>query len=111
MYLFLLPDVPAPPTNVKVSNITCTSALVSWDEATDGSHYNVEWRLLNHTAVAGSTGSQDIRDQHHMMMSDLQPSDDHVMSYIVSVSSIRKGVKGNSTDVVFSTRSNGKCIQ
>ena len=109
MYLFLFPDVPAPPTNVKVSNITCTSALVSWDEATDGSHYNVEWRLLNDTAVAGSTGSQDISDQHLMMMRGLQPSDDHVMNYIVSVSGIREGVKGNSSDVVFSTHSNGKC--
>ena len=108
MYLFLFPDIPAPPTNVKVSNITCTSALVSWDEAANGSDYNVEWRLQNDTAA--NIRSQDVRGQHHMTMSNLQPSNDNVMNnYIVSVSSIREGVKGSSSDIVFSTRSNGKC--
>ena len=108
MYLFL--DIPAPPTNVKMSEITCTSARVSWDEATDGSviDYNVEWRLLNDTAA--NTRSQEIRGGDHFMLSNLQPSNDNMVNdYVVSVSSVREGVKGNSSDVIFTTHSHGKC--
>ena len=105
----LSPDIPATPTNVQISEVTCTSALVSWDEPADASgivDYNIEWGLLDDQ---GNTRSKDVSGQHHFELRNLQPSNDYMNDYVVSVSIVVDGVKGNSSNATFSTRSNGKC--
>ena len=80
--------------------------MVSWDEATGIIEYNVEWAgLLNDEETIGS---ENITGQHHFMLENLTSSDDNITNnYTVKVSAIREGVKGNSTDVIFSTHCHG----
>ena len=83
--------------------------MVSWDEATGIIEYNVEWAgLLNDEETIGS---ENITGQHHFMLENLTSSDDNITNnYTVKVSAIREGVKGNSTDVIFSTHSHGMFV-
>lgn len=103
-------DVPVP-TSVTVSRITCTSALVSWNEVADNVDYEISWRLL----VDGWEGSErsqgvaTVSGLNHYMLENLLTSDDNViMRYGVRVSSVKQGVKGSyCSEIVFSTNTNG----
>jgi len=103
-------DIPAP-TNLMISEIRCTSALVTWDKPTNGSvsRYVVHWRLLDD----GENMSVNVRarDGRRVMLKDLLPSNDgNVRKYSVRVSSVKLEQEGRGLETVFSTHSNGMYI-
>ena len=92
----------------------CTSALVSWDKPTNDSGvaivYNIQWRLLGDDNMSGP-GSGTVSGRQQFMLESLMASDDNtVRRYSVRVSSVRQGVEGNSSEVIFSTNTNGNSV-
>ena len=80
--------------------------MVSWDESVDIIEYNVEWAELMDDQE--TKGFQNITSQHYFLLENLKSSNDSIINnYTVKVSAIRNGVRGNSSDVTFSTRSQG----
>ena len=99
-------------TNVTVSEITCTSALVSWDKPINDSdiNYTIQWKLLSDSIDRISRPwdkMENVSGQHHHMLMNLLPSTAGNMRYYsVSVSTMKGAV---DSEIHFSTNTNGEC--
>ena len=90
---------------MKITEITCTTALVTWDVVDDAIGYEVDYVLIN--SDSGSfTGTQTrigSNPPNSLMLEGLRSSSD----YSVTVTSLQNG--GTSQAVTFTTNSNGNC--
>ena len=90
--------MPAAPTNLRISAITCTSATLSWDGAGDATQYQVQWMLINagpgRTASGSRTASAALTSYTLMRLTESS-------EYFVQVTSLRNGIRGDSSSVTF----------
>ena len=95
-YIFSIKGISAP-TSVRVSEITDSSALISWDGVDNVNEYHVQWRLLNESVTMTTNVTGGITDVTlNNLLSNRQ--------YEVTVSSLSIGVVVNaSAEVTFTT--------
>ena len=95
--------VPAAPTNVRISAITCTSATVSWDGVDDATRYRLEWMLINNpfrTSTRSRTGRASITSYTLNRLSESG-------EYSVQVTSLQNRIEGGTSPSVTFTASCG----
>ena len=100
---------PVAPENVEVSEITCTSAVVSWDDPADNGSitYTIQWRLVGDRRLREWV--ETVTGQHHFMLTGLQRSSTRTRNYGVQVfRMIEGGLEVDSPEVFFSTNTYGK---
>ena len=96
-----------PPNNVKVSDIRCRSAKISWDEVANTTGYTVYWSLLD--SNRNSQGTQFVSGTSVEISSLIASEDDAVRQYAVRVTSVQQGSDSEpSQDVLFTTNSEGE---
>ena len=100
--------IPPPPSNVKISEIRCRTAEVTWDEVANTTGYTVYWRLQDGDII--SQGTRFVSGSTSVEITDLVPSsDDAIRQYTVRVTSIQQDDTSEaSQDVMFITNSEGK---
>jgi hypothetical protein len=75
------------PENVKVTSITCDSAVVGWKSVRKAKYYDVTWQIKGSKYVAGSMIVEDI----HCQLEDLV----YCQEYIVKVAALFENRTGN----------------
>ena len=95
---------PAAPTNVRISQFTCTSVTVSWDGVDDATGYSVEWMLINNRFRAANGLRTVSASINSITVARLLESS----QYSVEVTSIQNGVLGGSTLVTFASCTEGR---
>ena len=100
--------IPPPPSNVKISEIRCRTAVVTWDEVANTTGYTVHWRLLD--ASKGTTKNVSGSGSTSVRIANLKPStDDVIRQYTVRVTSVQQDdISEASQDVTFITNSDGE---
>ena len=90
--------IPAP-SNVRISEVTTSSAVVTWDIVNNVNEYQVEWGILD----GGVTMTTDVTGGiNNATLRELEPN----RQYAVGVSVLNNGVVVNSsTEVLFFTDS------
>jgi len=83
------------PSNVRVSEVTNSSAVILWDIVNE---YRAKWRVLNDSIIMIKNITGGINSA---TVSDLEPN----TQYAVSMSSIGMGVENTSADIIFVTNS------
>lgn len=99
-----------PPNNVKVSDIRCRSAKISWDEVANTTGYTVYWSLLDSNRNSQGTRFVSGSGSTSVEISSLIASEDvAVRQYAVRVTSVQQGSDSEpSQDVLFTTNSEGE---
>ena len=96
MHIFSIKVISAP-TTVQVSEVTDSSALISWDGVDNVNEYQVQWRLLNENVTMTTDVTGGITS---ITLNNLLPN----RQYGVTVSSLSIGVVVNtSAEVPFTT--------
>ena len=96
---------------MKISEIGCRTAEVTWDEVANTTGYTVYWRLQDGDII--SQGTRFVSGSTSVEIADLVPSsDDAIRQYTVRVTSIQQDDTSEaSQEVLFITNSEGKnCI-
>ena len=96
-YIFSIKGISAP-TSVRVSEVTDSSALISWDGVDDVNEYHVQWRLLNESVTMTTDVTGGITD---ITLNNLLPNRQYGVT--VSSLSIVGVVVNSSTEVTFTT--------
>ena len=95
---------------MKISEIRCQTAEVTWDEVANTTGYTVYWRLLDDDITSQDPQFVSVSGSTSVEITDLVPSnDDAIRRYTVHVTSIQQGDTSEaSQDVIFATNSRGK---
>ena len=91
-YIFSIKGIPAP-TIIQVSEVTDSSALISWDSVDNVNEYRVWGRLLNESVTMTTDITGGITS---IRLNNLLPN----RQYGVTVSSLSMGVVVNTSDEV-----------
>ena len=100
--LFFMCSDLAAPTNVRITEITCTTATVVWDVVDDATGYRVDYELIN-SRTTSHTGSQTRSGSNPPSSSTLERLRSS-SEYSVNVTSLENG--GTSPPVTFTTCDN-----
>ena len=96
-YIFSIKGISAP-TSVQVSEVTDSSALISWDGVDNVNEYHVQWRLLNESVTMTTNVTGGITD---VTLNNLLPNRQYGVT--VSSLSIAGVVVNSSAEVTFTT--------
>jgi len=104
--LCVLVAAPTAPSNVRISAITCTSAVVSWDKVDDASGYKIQWRLIDD--VIRSSGTATLSGLRYTLDNLRVPFSENISrQYSVQVTSIQNGIEGGTSPVQMFTTNCG----
>jgi len=105
--LCVLVAAPAAPSNVRISAITCTSAVVSWDKVDDASGYEIQWRLIDDMIRSSGTVTLSGLRTYSYTLDNLHVRFSISRQYSVEVTSIQNRIRGGTSPVQMFTTNCG----
>ena len=100
---FVNSDTLEAPTNIRLSEVTCTSVTVSWDEVDGTTDYEIEYESINDNDVFHSSGQSRFTSSRTSDTLQLQIGESVSRQYSIQVSSLQNELRSSAPLIIFST--------